>query len=844
MIPRYLPMDSSESENSDNDDHEQAQQQYQRETVGPEHEGRTNLMLDNARLDIDGGEDFIYDEAHGNIPESPREQIRRRIDDFRRKRLARTRSGSYIADPSKRTSLFLELQNLQAENLVGGQHPTIPALNQHHHLDSGFELEGKSRQDQDLEPMNDSVLSPVFDSFTAGYSLEPLSTTATTTTAVLSPTTPSRSLDFELFDSELGSPVTLTPRRRASFPPRRSDRIRIQHAEELQQVIQRVDAELDRTVETIDDLTRDLIAVAMHQNWMKAHLERTLGLQSPLSLTDFIQTDDSPFSMATAMVGESGVGTTSPKNPTIPRNRLEQIEDVIGATKALLSSKEFANYYQVLERVRIMEEDVYDDYEQDGGEAFEGSSSADTKQGHQQQQQRFSGSSFTLTNGSFRHSSSSTLSLETRFGSYADVKDGVPLTSSSNRPSIEWSDRIGAPYNNMSQDRIHPLAAPTSLEPLQQDPLSLAVSPSPIQRLELIGDQPSKQETTQQDQHPKTLSSLLFQITQEEGVVNDLSPDATLAIDKLILAVTHLVLLLFWTMALFLGVVITDGSILKNASRQLISSVEILQSHFTVPDSIHDDDDNLDRGLYSPATQDQGIKTTDKKQDEAQELDQTLLKTMLDSVPAPKPLRPYSSTSRRRRTRLSSQQRHHNHHILLRRRQSSLLPQINAPEQGGEGVFGGSLFTSILGVGRFYNSPFLASSRYQVDISSKEPKAIQLGTGHGPLSVPSTSASTSSPTTTSTVLPESFPSSCSSTNYLQDQDFLSSSISTVSSSATLLDWLDSATFSATNLTHTQGSRQKKDAQISTTSSTDNSNSNENISKGPSYESAAAPLGIN
>ncbi|KAF9119023.1 hypothetical protein BGW39_000667 [Mortierella sp. 14UC] len=367
MIPRYLPMVCSDSENSDNDEHGQAQQQQRQGAFGPERESRTDSMMDDTRLDMDG-RDFLYDEAHGEIPESPRDQIRRRIDDSRRKRLARTRSGgSYMTDPSKRTSLFLELQNFQVDDLVGEQHPSTPVLHhQHHHLDSGFELNGRLRQQQGFAPMENGVLSPGFGGLSTSRTLESLSTT--TTTVVFPPATPNRSLDFDLFGSELGSPVNLTPRRRASFPPRRSDRIQLQRAEELHQVIQRVDAELDRTVETIDDLTRDLVAIATHQNWMKVHLEQTLGLQSPLSLTDFIQTDDSTFSTATAVVEEAGAGagTASPKSPTIYRDRLEQMEDVIGVTKALLSSKEFANYYQVLERVRIMEQDDYDDYEQDG----------------------------------------------------------------------------------------------------------------------------------------------------------------------------------------------------------------------------------------------------------------------------------------------------------------------------------------------------------------------------------------------------------------------------------------------------------------------------------------------
>jgi len=71
-----------------------------------------------------------------------------------------------------------------------------------------------------------------------------------------------------------------TPRRCASFPPNRAieqiqnqERQR-QHTEELQRVIERVESELSQTVETIDGLTRDLVAVATHQQWVHMNLQR------------------------------------------------------------------------------------------------------------------------------------------------------------------------------------------------------------------------------------------------------------------------------------------------------------------------------------------------------------------------------------------------------------------------------------------------------------------------------------------------------------------------------------------------------------------------------------------
>ncbi|KAF9148275.1 hypothetical protein BG015_009997 [Linnemannia schmuckeri] len=747
VIPRYLPMVCSESENSDEEGGEEASY-----LEG----GEAMATMD----DIDGGASIFFDEA-----ESPRDQIRRRIDDSRKKRLARNRTGSYTTDPSKRASLFLELQNLQVES-EGTQHPTTPVLaypdvdaegSRHHRTSSNMLSPGLGRTSMD----------------------------AAMTSMLLSPTTSSsRSLDFELFDSELGSPITLTtPRRRASFPPRRSDRIQIQRAEELQRVIQRVDAELDRTVETIDDLTRDLVAVATHQNWMKTHLERTLGIQSPLSLVNILQKDDDmPFTMA-------GVTEGNPMSPTSsasPRGRFEQMEDIIGVTKALLSSKEFTNYCQVLERVRIMEqEDCKNDYERDDGDG-EGSDLFGNRIDTSTNLQRLSGSSFTLTNGSFRHSASSTLSLETRFGSYVDFKDGAPLTSSS-RPSIEWSDRVGMTQyssgHGLIQETIHPLVAPTSVHLQQQQQHQGLGSPSePLsdREQEAMDEQLSKQEPEllQQGREQQVLTDLNTLLRQAGGKEDHFSPDTTLAIDKLILTCTHLFLLVFCSLALFLGVIITDGFILDNAGRQLITSVEVLQSHFTIRDN---------DTLLAEQVRD-GDATQKQDQEKEKEKEQVAAAAVAES--APKSSRPCSTRRRTRPSQRYHSHTHHHHKHLHRRGLSSIFPQISASD-----VIGGSNIG-----GRFYNSPFLASSRYGVDISHKEPRAIQLG----PLAVVPAPAPMHGSTNTkeaatmlAPVLPASLSASCPSTVGLFEDSELS--ISTASSSATLLDWLDATAANTTTI---------------------------------------------
>ncbi|KAG0217766.1 hypothetical protein BGX33_009645 [Mortierella sp. NVP41] len=758
VIPRYVPFvcsdteSSSEGEVSDTEDGGHGHRHGQGEDAA--------LTLETA---IERSE-CIFDEeeaAAQPFPESPRDQIRRRIDNSRKKRWTRTRSGSFVTNPSKRTSLFLELQNLHLDLEGGEQHPATLVHGVQPCIDSE---RGQHQHQKEAETTNDGVLSP---DIHAHRILD---------TRLHSPTTPSKSLDFELFDSELGSPVTLTPRRRASFPPRRTDSIQIQRAEELQRMIQRVDAELDRTVETIDGLTKDLVAVATHQNWMKAHLERTLGLQSPLSLAGFIQQDDVP-SPTMGMAAEAGAeGGAAQEGLASPRGRLEQMEGIIGATKALLSSKEFVNYYQVLERVKAMGQEDNDnyhhhrhDYDRRGDTIF-GTRPDDDDAGNKQQ--RLSGSSYTLTNDSFRHSASSTLSLETRFGSFSDFKEGGLLTSrstSSSRPSIEWSDRVlGAHYTNRSiMEKIFPLAAPHPLEHPhpQEEPTSLYALSTDGAQSAAATHQPVKQDELQH------ITEILAQSTEAEQEDDELSMEATLAVNKLILTCTHLVLLLFWTLAVFFGVVITDGSVLDNAGQQLIASVEVLQSHFSIQGGDGDAHD-VDTAL---------------EQQQGKEQDQDTL-TAFPGGTAPKSSRPCST---KRRPRPSQR-----HQLHPRRRLSSLFPQID--DSGDFGGTGGGIGVK----GRFYNSPFLASSRYSFDNNKdgdyNRLRVVQLGLPRATTLTTTTATDTDHTKTNTrahTPLLSSLSSSFSSTVGLQDN---LSSISTTSSSATLLDWLDATTSSTTN----------------------------------------------
>ncbi|KAF9928418.1 hypothetical protein FBU30_002376 [Linnemannia zychae] len=91
--------------------------------------------------------------------------------------------------------------------------------------------------------------------------------------------------DFADLDNQSLSPKTeRVPRHRNSMSSMRSSRSSsrsdsLPNDLEVQQVLQGVNSELDRTVETIDGLTRDLVAVATHQNWMHMKLQKSLHFQ-------------------------------------------------------------------------------------------------------------------------------------------------------------------------------------------------------------------------------------------------------------------------------------------------------------------------------------------------------------------------------------------------------------------------------------------------------------------------------------------------------------------------------------------------------------------------------------
>ncbi|KAF9918659.1 hypothetical protein BX616_006905 [Lobosporangium transversale] len=67
--------------------------------------------------------------------------------------------------------------------------------------------------------------------------------------------------------------------RRLSYPLLRSEIVEMERNRKMAQVFQQMDVELDRTAETIECLTKDLVSIACYQNWMHTKQERAVRHQ-------------------------------------------------------------------------------------------------------------------------------------------------------------------------------------------------------------------------------------------------------------------------------------------------------------------------------------------------------------------------------------------------------------------------------------------------------------------------------------------------------------------------------------------------------------------------------------
>ncbi|KAG0370014.1 hypothetical protein BGZ54_008097 [Gamsiella multidivaricata] len=166
-------------------------------------------------------------------------------------------------EPSKRlSSLFMELQNTQTVQ------DAVPK-----------DEIGRRRQSSEVSPQDRELVKDRLARRPRHSSMSVSSLRSSRPNSICLPIGKSTERD-EAEDSDdsasESSLVRRRPRQRHSISSLRPESVRRSTTDGM---VQHVSAELDQTVETIGGLTRDLVAVAAHQNWMQTRLQKTLQFQ-------------------------------------------------------------------------------------------------------------------------------------------------------------------------------------------------------------------------------------------------------------------------------------------------------------------------------------------------------------------------------------------------------------------------------------------------------------------------------------------------------------------------------------------------------------------------------------
>ncbi|KAF9952741.1 hypothetical protein BGZ70_000493 [Mortierella alpina] len=341
----------------------------------------------------------------------------------------RRRLRTQMEKPSKRTSLFLELQNLHIEQDM--DHTT--AAEDFAEQDAGCSADDESAQgdENEAEPVfNATALSPSWDAQEHHSDGIACSEDMTSDSDSDGDTT---------FHSGVFSSG---PRRCSSFPSRPVDLQQLQQGEELHQAIQQVDSELDRAAQTIDGLTRDLMmVVASQQSWLQMKLEREIqsqhSMQSGAVDDDLLATLDRYYDDRRA---DSAAQLNLESNEVQDANIFSSsAKDLYIPSRSLLSSEDLSKYLQALKTIMdlkqelgfgILDDEHSQEYSDDGMMTQMGGYTGGDEPIHSDldgSDRRFSGSSYTLTNGSFRHSAASTFSLATRFDPFSTTPQSEDL---------------------------------------------------------------------------------------------------------------------------------------------------------------------------------------------------------------------------------------------------------------------------------------------------------------------------------------------------------------------------------------------------------------------------------
>ncbi|KAG0095489.1 hypothetical protein BGZ93_005815 [Podila epicladia] len=423
---------------------------------------------------------------------------------------------------------------------------------------------------------------------------------------------------------ETASPVV--PRHRPSFSSLRSPRLQLPRTDELQENRQ-MEVELDRTVETIDGLTRELVAVANHQNWMQMKLQRTLQLQKQqveqielsLSSTSTTSTDLRSLPM-------SSTGDQDPPHPLEDLSRsLKQVAVSVGKkgnmsrvdgrtlTKPRFSGKEFSKYFQELEKIAALGSKLGfgkgdESHENDD---TEDSQSQEPFEVPQQDHELFSHGSATFTEPTSPSSPTSMgppdledFAAQCRLLTRALVLPFVQLTHhamtsqdsvlalshTTNRAidqSTEWESLNTE--ESFEQGSLH--SRDTSYHSATEETFSPRLS---------LGVCQSSTAHRSSTSPPSWPSSPLFSGADLDSILRnhsgELSPDSIVKAKTIISTGLYLIHLLYWTVLFVIGSLVLDPWLAETAGQQVIRIVDQVREALTVA------------GIGAPRSEGQGAK--------------------------------------------------------------------------------------------------------------------------------------------------------------------------------------------------------------------------------------------
>ncbi|KAF9576746.1 hypothetical protein EC968_005519 [Mortierella alpina] len=529
--------------------------------------------IENVLTDSDESAGEQHEEAEDLVPqdgvpeEDPELTIAPQSEEEQEQWHWRRRLRTQMEKPSKRTSLFLELQNLHIEQDT--DHTT--AAEDFVEQDTGCSADDESAQEDEVEPaLNSTVLPSSWDA------QEPHSDGISSAEDMTSDSDSDGDTTF------YSGVFSSGPRRCSSFPSRPVDIQRLQQGEELHQVIQQVDSELDRAAETIDGLTRDLMmVVASQQSWLQMKLEREIQSQhskhSGAMDDDLLATLDRYYDEKRDSTTQLNLESNEDHDANIFGS---SADDLYIPSRSLLSSEDLSRYLQALKTIMdlkqelgfgIQDDDPSQEYSDDGLVMQLGGYTGGDEPIHSDldgSDRRFSGSSYTLTNGSFRNSATSTLSLATRFDPCSTTPQSEDLDPLAKMGMSLKPDHITSRSIFKYLQRQDVLSG-LEVELVEQDTLAndtevnhQAMQPQPWPVLQHLQDQQKSTAAQEQDMD--------LVLTLHRDLLMKMAGLGT----KWITINVHLPLFIFWSFVFGIGTIFMQTSVAKHAGKRLVKPLE------------------------------------------------------------------------------------------------------------------------------------------------------------------------------------------------------------------------------------------------------------------------------